>query len=336
VVASLLNGEGILGAVPAGEGLRKAHAMTLVAGVLWGTSFVSIQWGLDDGFHPVVFVGVRFIIAFGSALAVAAFLGPLNTGLLKSGHVWGLGLTNTGGFVFQYASLGLTTATKAALITNLSLIVVAPLSYYWLGERFTWHKVVALMALVPRFTWHKVVALMALVPGVFLLTTGGDLDALGGSEFLGDMLSLAAGISWAFYIIISKRILEDPDVTVPALTLWAMGTTAAFLVPMAGITLAVGGASLSQVGQVGWAMAVYTGLFCSTVAYLFWTGGLRGLTATVSAVLLLIMIVVAAVMDFTLQGTGMGPVPMLGAAILLGAMLLVSFTSDGEVKGVKE
>jgi hypothetical protein len=48
------------------------------------------------------------------------------------------------------------------------------------------------------------------------------------------------------------------------------------------------------------------------------------------------MIVVAAVMDFTLQGTGMGPVPMLGAAILLGAMLLVSFTSDGEVEGVEE
>ena len=60
------------------DGLRRVQAMTLLSGVLWGTSFVTIQWGLEDGFHPVVFVAVRFIIAIGSALAVAAALGPLD------------------------------------------------------------------------------------------------------------------------------------------------------------------------------------------------------------------------------------------------------------------
>ncbi len=288
----------------------------MVAGVLWGTSFVTIQMGLDDGFHPVVFLAIRFIIAFASALLVAKFIGPLNAGLLKNPWVWGLGLTNTMGFLFQYTALGLTVATKAALITNLSLIFVAPMSYYFLRERFT-----------PL----KVTALAMTIPGIILLTTEGDMASLEGSEFLGDMLSLAAGFSWAFYIIITKHILKDPEVSVSSLTLWVMGTTAALVVPLGIGALAVGEASLGDVGNVGWTMAVYTGIFCSTVAYLFWTRGLQGVTATVSAVLLLVMVIVAAVMDYLFFGTEIGVIPWIGAGILLVAMLLVSLSPENRV-----
>jgi len=291
--------------------------MTMIAGVMWGTSFVTIQLGLDDGFHPVVFVGVRFIIAFASALLVVWFIGPLNPGLLKDPWVWGLGVTNTLGFLFQYIALGLTVATKAALITNLSLILVAPLSYYFLKERFT-----------PL----KLGALAMTVPGIILLTTGGDLSSLSGSEFLGDMLSLAAGFSWAFYIIITKHILKDPKVTVSSLTLWVMGTTAALVVPLGIGVIAIGEASLGEVGNVGWAMAVYTGIFCSTVAYLLWTRGLRGVSATVSAVLLLVMVIVAAVMDYLFFDTEMGLVPWIGAGILLVAMLMMSLSPENDGK----
>ncbi|MCK5251477.1 MAG: DMT family transporter [Thermoplasmata archaeon] len=290
-------------------GLRTAQAMTMMAGVIWGTSFVSIQWGLDDGFHPMVFLAVRMLIAFGSAILVAKLLGGLDTWLLRDPWVWALGLSNTGGFVFQYFALDLTVATKAALITNLSLIFVAPMSYFWLRE---------------RFSPVKVGALVAVIPGVLLLTTGGDLDDFRSSEFLGDMLSLLAGLSWAFYIIISKHVLEDERVAVPSLTLWVMGTTAVFAVPLGMTVLAMGDASFAEVGKVGWATAVYTGVVCSTVAYLLWTRGLKGVTATVSAILLLVMVIVAAVMDYLFMDTELGPVAWAGAGILLVAMVLVN------------
>jgi drug/metabolite transporter (DMT)-like permease len=235
--------------------------------------------------------------------------------LLRNPWVWALGLTNTGGFLFQYFALDLTVATKAALITNLSLIFVAPMSYLWLRE---------------RFTRIKVAALIAIVPGVLLLTTGGDMRALNGSEFVGDMLSLAAGFSWAFYIIISKHILEDDKVTVPSLTLWVMGTTAAMVIPLGFGMLAFGQASLGGVGNVGWSMAIYTGVMCSTVAYLLWTKGLTAVTATVSAILLLVMVIVAGVMDRAFFGTEMGVVAWVGGAILLCAMVMVSLSPDGE------
>jgi DME family drug/metabolite transporter len=289
--------------------------MTMMAGIIWGTSFVTIQWGLDDGFHPMVFLAVRLLIAFSSALLVARFLGSIDTWLLRDPWVWALGLTNTGGFVTQYFALDLTVATKAALITNLSLIFVAPMSYLWLRE---------------RFTPIKVGALIVVIPGVLLLTTGGDMDALGGSEFLGDMLSLCAGLSWAFYIIISKHVLRDERVHVSRLTLWVMGTTAVFAVPLGLGAMATGDDSFSEVGHVGWAAAIYTGVVCSTLAYMLWTRGLRGVTATVSAILLLVMIIVAAVMDYVFLGTEMGVVAWAGAGILMLAMVLVNLEGNGQ------
>lgn len=303
------------------DGLRAARAMTMMAGVIWGTSFVTIQWGLDDGFHPMVFLAIRMALAFTSALAAAVLLGGVDPWLLRNPWVWALGLSNTGGFVAQYFALDLTVATKAALITNLSLIFVAPMSYVWLRE---------------RFTPVKVGALVAIVPGVLLLTSGGDVGALRGSEFQGDMLSLLAGLSWAFYIIISKHVLADDRVRVSRLTLWVMGTTAVFAVPLGLAVTVTGDGPLGDVGPVGWAAAVYTGVVCSTVAYMLWTRGLKGVTATVSAILLLVMVIVAAVMDYLFVGTEMNVVSWAGAGILLVAMVLVNLEGRPEGEGVEQ
>ncbi len=301
------------------DGVGAARAMTLASGVLWGTSFVTIQLGLEDGFGPVVFVGVRFVFAAASALVVALAARSFGRGLWRDPLVWALGLTNAGGFAFQYWSLDLTTATKTALISNLSLVLVAPMSYWWFRE---------------RFDAFKTGALVTMVPGVFLLTTGGDLGTLGQSQFAGDMLALLAGLTWAFYMIISKRIVDRTDSSVSALTFWVMAMTAVFLVPPSLLLLGTGAASLAGVGGVGWASAVYTGVGCSTVAYLLYTRGLRGLTATVSAVLLLVMILVAAVMDYALFGKGLTPIALAGAGIVLASMVMVNVgKTDKAVEG---
>ena len=57
---------------------------------------------------------------------------------------------------------------------------------------------------------------------------------------------------------------------------------------------------------------------------LLYTRGLRGVTATVSAVLLMVMVLVASLMDFVFMDVRLGTLPLVGAAILLGSMVLVS------------
>jgi len=103
-----------------------------------------------------------------------------------------------------------------------------------------------------------------------------------------------------------------------------MGTTAVFAVPLGVTALAMGDTSFSNVSYVGWVAAIYTGVVCSTVAYTLWIRGLRGVTATVSAILLLVMVIVAAVMDYVFRGTEMGMIAWAGAGILLVAMVLVN------------
>jgi drug/metabolite transporter (DMT)-like permease len=283
--------------------------MTLASGVLWGTSFVAIQWGLDDGFDPMMFAALRFVVATVAALAFVLAVGSVDAYLLRSPYVWALGLVNAAGYAFQYYGLELTTSTKAALITNLSMVLVAPMSHVWLGE---------------RFTWTKAAALVAMVPGVFLLTTAGDLSTIGGSQFLGDMLILCAGASWAVYILVNKRLLDTTDAATGPLTLWIMATTVVFMLPPALVITGGDVTAGGSVGAAGWAGVVYTGVGCSTVAYLLFTHGLRGVTATVSAILLLVQVLVAAALDYAVYGRGLAPVALVGAGIILVAMALVS------------
>jgi len=283
--------------------------MTLIAGVLWGTSFITTQWALGDGFGPLTLATVRFLLATVAALAFALVARSVGAGLLKNPWLWALGITNAAGYVFQNYALDLTTGTKAALITNLSMVLVAPMSYLWFRE---------------PFTRAKVLGLVAVIPGVFLLTTNGDLSQLHGSQFIGDMLILGAGASWAVYIVISKRLLDTTPATTPALTLWVMATTTLVLAPFSVMAIMGGGEGVGSIGALGWAGALYTGIGCSTVAYLLYTRGLRGVTATVSAILLLVQVFVAAVLAYALQGVGLGPVALVGAGITLGAMVLVS------------
>jgi DME family drug/metabolite transporter len=296
-----------------------ARTMTLVAGVLWGTSFITTQWALQDGFGPLTLATVRFLLATVAALAFALVARSVGAGLLKNPWLWALGITNAAGYVFQNYALDLTTGTKAALITNLSMVLVAPMSYLWFHE---------------PFTRTKVLGLMAVIPGVFLLTTNGDLSQLDGAQFVGDMLILGAGASWAVYIVIAKKLLETTQATTPALTLWVMATTTLVLAPFSALAVMRGGEGVGSIGAVGWAGALYTGIGCSTVAYLLYTRGLRGVTATVSAILLLVQVFVAAVLAYALQGVGLGPVALLGAGITLGAMLLVSL-AGGKERGAR-
>jgi drug/metabolite transporter (DMT)-like permease len=296
-----------------------ARTMTLVAGVLWGTSFITTQWALQDGFGPLTLATVRFLLATVAALAFALVARSVGAGLLKNPWLWALGITNAAGYVFQNYALDLTTGTKAALITNLSMVLVAPMSYMWFRE---------------PFTRTKVLGLIAVIPGVLLLTTNGDLSQLHGSQFVGDMLILGAGASWAVYIVIAKRLLDTTPATTPALTLWVMATTTLVLAPFSALAVMRGGEGVGSIGAVGWAGALYTGIGCSTVAYLLYTRGLRGVTATVSAILLLVQVFVAAVLAYALQDVGLGPVALVGAIITLAAMILVSL-AGGKERGAR-
>jgi len=74
----------------------------------------------------------------------------------------------------------------------------------------------------------------------------------------------------------------------------------------------------------GVAPMLYLAIACTTVAYYLWAYGLKRLTATSSSIILLLEIVAGLAVSFALLGEGLNSYAIVGAAFIIGAIVLVS------------
>ncbi len=280
---------------------------TVLAGLLWGSSFVVVKHGLRS-IDPYWFVFLRFATAAVIAVTYAALTGRLLAvgRLLRDPLVIWLGVSNGIGFAMQFQGQTLTTAGKAALLVNSSTILVAIASRFVFRERLTPAKIAG-------------VALGML--GVILVTTGGSFRIAPGPEFTGDVLVFAAAIIWTAFILLDKKIIASGNVDIRALTA-AMVTLTSVTVLPAALMLGRGGpppfdARLWVVG--------YTAVFCTVLPFLLWSWGLKSISATSSCVILLIEIVFALALAAVIFGERLSPGAMAGAALIVCAVLLVSW-----------
>lgn len=290
---------------PAKPSARVAVGTTLLAALLWGTSFNVNDWGL--GFvGPATFVVGRFALAGAVTLAVAAAFGQLDAKLLRKPWFWGLALANASGFLMQYFGQTLTTPARTALFVNTSAFAVAFLEHFFLGARIG-----------PR----RLAAIVVGVMGAALLITGGDLASLEGGRLVGDLLVLGAGLAWSVYMVMSRRAVDAaPPLTVTA---WTFALSALLLLP----ALLLDEAPL-QTGWEGAAAIAYAGLVTTALAYGLWAYGLGRIGATASAVLLLFEILVASALSFALGRETFGAVDLLGAGMLVAAVVGMSLLAE--------
>ena len=156
----------------------KAELLLLAICVIWGVSFVVVKGALTHA-SPLVFIAIRFTLA-GLTSAAILRLGAVSREALIAGVV--LGLFLLGGYVLQTNSLVYTTPAKSAFITAFSVVLV-PLILVLGGA---------------RLQAANVLAAAAGLTGLYVL--------LGPSSFggmnRGDLLTLAASVSYAFYIVL--------------------------------------------------------------------------------------------------------------------------------------
>jgi len=155
----------------------KAELLLLAICVIWGVSFVVVKGALTHA-SPLVFIALRFTLA---GLASAAILRrrAVSGAALIAGLV--LGLFLLGGYVLQTNGLVYTTPSKSAFITAFSVVLV-PLILVLGGA---------------RLQRANVVAAAAGLAGLYVLLAPSSLGAMN----RGDLLTLAASVSYAFYIV---------------------------------------------------------------------------------------------------------------------------------------
>ena len=295
---------------------KDAVLLTVFASLIWGTSFPGTKLGLDYIGNDVLFLFLRFVIATAITLTVVLCLRKLSVAIFRNPIIWLIGGLNACGFVLQYVGLTITTSSKTALLVDINIVAVAIISYFALRE---------------RLGRTQVFGIVVGMVGVFFLTLNEEL-VFNPDQIIGDVIVYLAGWSWAFFIILSKKMLnkhsglEVSSAAIATCMVW-------LILPMAYL-LATGGGDFT-IEPLGWVAMAYLGLFCTSIATLLWALGLEGVSGTESATIMLVEVVTALVLGIAVLEESFSTIAALGGALVLMAIYLVAGTGRGQKEPVK-
>jgi drug/metabolite transporter (DMT)-like permease len=274
-------------------------ALTIGAGVIWGTSFVAITVGLQYA-NPYLLLFERFLVAAVAVLAIGAFRKSARVwGELRKPWIWGVGVIYTVAFLSQFVGQNLAGASLASLLSDLFVVFTPIVAYFVLRER------------------PSRAASAGVITGVLgvVLVYSSNLSS-GGTAF-GDTLLVGSALGYTVFIVLSKK-----------LGISSLSSSFALMVVMAveAAPVALAGGPLSAttfVQPLGLEALLWQGIPCTVVALAMYTRGLSYTGAGQSAVLLLIEIIIGVALSILLLGEGLSTVQWAGAAVI-GLSILVS------------
>ncbi len=285
----------------------KAVFLTILAGVLWGTSFPAIKIGLNY-VNPYTFVFLRFLLASALMFVIMLSTKKLTYPTKQKKLILFLGVTNGAAYLSQYVGMTSTSAAEAALFVNLSAVWVALLSPKLQGE---------------TLGRRKILGVLAALTGVVFVTTNLDFSMLSGGQLIGDLLLIASGVVWAFFIIYNKNLVMTSNGVLQSLT-WILPLT---LLPMVPFVFSSAG-QIPALPAQAWLAIIYTAVVCWIIPYYLWIEGLKHITASTSTILLLTEILVATAISFLLLNEILTMVMISGALLIIIAIVLVSYHAN--------
>lgn len=156
----------------------KAESALFFVTIIWGATFLFTKLALAD-VSPSLFLISRLTLALViSLLFFGKYLLKINKMILYQGFV--LGSLFGIGFVLQTYGLKLTSVSKTAFITGIT-VAITPFVYYLLYRK-------------PIGLWSKIGVIIAIVG--LIIFTNPDFDNIN----IGDVLNLTSTFMWAFYV----------------------------------------------------------------------------------------------------------------------------------------
>jgi drug/metabolite transporter (DMT)-like permease len=227
----------------------KAHILLVLVTFVWGATFVVIKNAVEQDATPLLFNFIRMTFAAVALTSVFyADIAKIGRQSFIDGALTGVFLWL--GYEFQTTGIRLTSASKSAFITGISVVLVPLfLMIFWRRKATTWTAAGVLAAMI----------------GLFLLTVPASQTGAGNwaSVNRGDLLTLGCAASFGFQIIflglsikrhpfaqigflqiataavlmgVSAPLLEQPHIVWSSRVVWAilitglLGTAAAFTI----------------------------------------------------------------------------------------------------------
>jgi drug/metabolite transporter (DMT)-like permease len=280
----------------------KAHLLLLFLTFVWGSTFVLVKSAFFDC-TPQLFNALRF--SFSAALLAWIYrrhLANLSRATLGSGVVIGVFLCV--GYQFQNAGLRLTTPSKSAFLTGLSVVLVPVFLALGWGRK------------INGWTLAGVVSAFA---GLYLLTIpqGGThgLGELNGVN-LGDLLTLGCAAAFALQMILLGRVMQKhrfQQIVVVEIT------TCALL--MAASTPLLEQPRFMLSATVWWALGI-TVLLSTVIGFAAQAWAQQFTPPTHAALIFALEPVFALVTSYLLEGERFGLRAGIGATLILGGVLV--------------
>jgi drug/metabolite transporter (DMT)-like permease len=278
-----------------------ADIALLLAAMVWGVAFL-FQKSAMDHVGPLAFIAARGSLAAVALAPLAwrehrrAAAGPAGPGFWSIG-VWG-GVAFFVAAWLQQAGLRTATVTNTSFLTALYVVLTPFVAWAWSGK-------------LPGGAVWPAVALSAL--GTWLLGGGGTLSGLG----RGDALVALCALLWAIHVVITGRAAPFGR---------PIGFTALQFAVVAALA-GVGSAALETTTLQGLAGAasdiLYVGLLSSALTFTILTMALQYTPPSEAAVIVSMECVFAALAAFLVLGERLPAIGWLGAALILGATLLL-------------
>jgi len=258
----------------------------------------------------VLFSALRYLFG-GLAIFIAlVVMKQFDFSVFRFKGLWIIALFNAIAMLFQNVGMTMTSATNTVLLVDINVVFIAILAVFVLKERLN--------------RWMVVGLFIGLV-GVVEISTNGDLSAIFSGSFEGNMLVFGAGILWAFYVVLLTRSLNGTKLLASA-TGAVIIETAIFLIPIMLVLT-----KDYRIESTGTMAALYAGIFCTALAFVLYSVGLKHLGATMSSVILLVEIVFGILFAVLLLGETPTAATAIGGALILLSVIVISRNQSEDV-----
>ncbi len=289
--------------------VRKAHLLLVLVTMIWGGSFVAIKAALAD-ISPLLLNALRMGL---SAVALTALfwrhLPGVTPATMRAGALVGVFMYL--GYQFQTTGLTLTTPSKSAFLTGVSVVLVPVfLALFWKRHIRRWSVVGVALAFV----------------GLYLLTVpaaaDGTLLNLKSINF-GDVLTLGCAVAFAFHIIYLGRASAAHAYQQLAI----LQTSVATLLMAASVPL-MEKPFVTWSPAVLWAIA-FTGLLATAAGFTIQAWAQQFTPPTHTALIFSLESVFAWLVSYLVLDERLGARAAVGAFLILGGVLLSELKGAG-------
>jgi drug/metabolite transporter (DMT)-like permease len=288
-----------------------AHLSLLAANIIYGVNYSIAKSVMPDTIKPFALVSVRTVFAAMLFWTTSLFL-PKET-VSRKELLYLFGCSFFGMVINQ--TLFLLGLSYTSPVNSSIIVSTNPIFAF----------IFAALILKENFTFLKGAGMAIGLAGVLLLILQNGTPDIGSTTFLGDVFTLVNTMSWAFYTVIIKRMVEKyHPVTVMKWTfLFAMLTT----VPLGYSEWST--MDWTAISPKGWLGIGFIVVFATYIGYLLISFGLRRLSPTIVSTYTYINPVIAAYLASIMGQDRINVVMVISAMLIFTGVFVVSLQKNG-------